>query len=322
MDGLVATGAPAGAAHDKTPVLNPANEQTAGGGLLLEMALEAEGLIALSQHLVIDRPMHSVAAGAAFPHRFVLEDKRAALGLVAAAAGVVELGEGAAHATHTGSFMRIVAIAAADAAFWNGVMEREIKLAALVEVAIKANLRGAARVDDVAPPAPSIDVDAAGTVARFATDFEGIGPFGAQEGVIGGFEWLGDGLVTLGAGFGSDKLCSRNLGRDDQSLFGAHAGDEHQAGEQAGQSESCPRPVRTEEREGVGKAVQSQFHRVMDASRLSRNRVRARQCIKTNATAANNTKSRTLCRLRSTLAERTIRCSLAAGNRRFYAPVA
>ena len=89
MDRLVAAGAPAGAPAQERGVVAPADEELARRGLLLEMALEAEGLIAGNQHSLVYRAMHGVASCAAFPQRFVFKHKRSELRRVALAAGLV-----------------------------------------------------------------------------------------------------------------------------------------------------------------------------------------------------------------------------------------
>ena len=48
-------------------------------GLLLEMALQAERLVALVEQPLINRTVRRMATHATFAQRFVLEDKRTAL---------------------------------------------------------------------------------------------------------------------------------------------------------------------------------------------------------------------------------------------------
>ena len=54
MHRFVAARTPAGAPGNEGPVLNPADQEAACGGLLLKMAFEAKGLIPLGEELVID----------------------------------------------------------------------------------------------------------------------------------------------------------------------------------------------------------------------------------------------------------------------------
>ena len=197
-------------------VIDPADQQSPGGGLLLEMALEAEGLVPFREQLVVHRPVDRVAGGASFAHGLVLEHKRPALGGVAPAAGLVDSGEGRSHAAHARPFVRIVAVAAAQLAFQHGMMKRQVELAALVQVTIKTDLRRAVRIDDVPSTAARFDVDAAGAVTRFAADLDRVGPFGPQVGVRRGFEWFGDRLVALRARVGADELGALDVRWSDQ----------------------------------------------------------------------------------------------------------
>src|SRR5258708_4544331 len=98
-------------------MVKTADLQPSRSGLLLEVALQAKGLVAFGEQLVIDRAVGVVAGGATFPHSFVLEDEWPPLGGVAAAAGIVELGERGAHASDGRTLVRIMAIAAAQFAF-------------------------------------------------------------------------------------------------------------------------------------------------------------------------------------------------------------
>ena len=54
VDRLVAARAPAGASGEERAVIASANEDASGRGLLLEMALQAEILVALHQELLVD----------------------------------------------------------------------------------------------------------------------------------------------------------------------------------------------------------------------------------------------------------------------------
>ena len=56
-------------------MVTTADEQRTAGGLLLEVALQAERLIALRQHPLVHRTVRLVTGKAAFPQRLVLEDK-------------------------------------------------------------------------------------------------------------------------------------------------------------------------------------------------------------------------------------------------------
>ena len=84
------------------------------GRLLLEMALQAQDVIALGEHPRVDRPMGLVASRATLPHSFVFEDKRTALRNVAFTAGFLLRGKSRAPTDNCGPLVRIVTIATTD----------------------------------------------------------------------------------------------------------------------------------------------------------------------------------------------------------------
>src|SRR3954469_9600568 len=95
-------------------MLLSSNENLTGGGLLLEMALQAEHLIAFGKHPRIDRAMRLMAGGAPFTHGFVFEDERPALRDVAFAAGLLFGTEGGSTTYDGLTLVWIVTIAATD----------------------------------------------------------------------------------------------------------------------------------------------------------------------------------------------------------------
>lgn len=69
-------------------------------------------------------------------------------------------------------------------------------------------------------------MDTRGTVARFATDVDGVGTLGDETRVRGGREDFRNGLVALSAGVGTRVGGARNRGRDyHRSLDGGGAGN-------------------------------------------------------------------------------------------------
>ncbi len=74
--------------------------------------------------------------------------------------------------------MRVVTVGAGDLPFQNRMMIREVELASLIEVTLKARFRTFARVDDSFGPTPDFDVDAAGTMARLASSCNGVSAWG------------------------------------------------------------------------------------------------------------------------------------------------
>ncbi len=65
------------------------NEDLAGGGLLLEVTSQTEGLVPLVEHALVDRPVGRMTSDTAFAHGLVLENERSALRGVTLEAGVV-----------------------------------------------------------------------------------------------------------------------------------------------------------------------------------------------------------------------------------------
>jgi hypothetical protein len=53
MHRFMATSAPAGPACQQAGVVKPANDNPAGGSLVLDVTLHAEGVISVDQHLVV-----------------------------------------------------------------------------------------------------------------------------------------------------------------------------------------------------------------------------------------------------------------------------
>src|SRR5947208_324928 len=114
---FMTTRAPAGAPAQERRVVTPADEDLSRGGLLLEMALQAKGMIARDQHALVHRTVRLVAGRASFAQGLVFEYKRAELHRVAFAAGLVFRHQRGAAALDGGSFVRLVAIAAMDLPF-------------------------------------------------------------------------------------------------------------------------------------------------------------------------------------------------------------
>src|ERR1700728_4811120 len=108
----MAATAPAGAARDERRMVHIANQQHAGTGLLLEMALQAQVLIARDEHFLVHAAVRIVADGAAFADGFMFEDKRAALLRMALEAGFIRARRRSRATLDHPALVRIVAIAA------------------------------------------------------------------------------------------------------------------------------------------------------------------------------------------------------------------
>src|SRR2546427_10281502 len=127
MDLFMTTRAPARAPAQERRVIAPADEDAPRRGLLLEMALQAKGLVARDKHALVDRTVRRVAGRASFAQGFVLEHKRAELQRVAFAAGFVFRHQRGATALDGVSFVRLVAIAAMDLPFKDRMMMRKVE---------------------------------------------------------------------------------------------------------------------------------------------------------------------------------------------------
>ena len=124
VNGFVAAGGPTGAAGNETRVVTTTDEETAGGGLLLEVALQTEGLVAGFEHLVVHRPVRGVTHHAAFASCLVLKDERSLLSRVALETGVVGSRQLHAAAQRRISGVGIMTIGARHFAFSNRMSVR------------------------------------------------------------------------------------------------------------------------------------------------------------------------------------------------------
>ena len=85
----MAAGRPARSLWQEITVIDIANENPTRLRLLLEMAFQTEGGVPLGQHPLIDGAVRRVTREAAFAHRFMFENKWAALHGVALETGFV-----------------------------------------------------------------------------------------------------------------------------------------------------------------------------------------------------------------------------------------
>ena len=245
-------------------MLNAADEQLARAGLLLEMTLQTERLVAFGQQFVVHRSVYRVTGDASLTHRFVFEDERPPLGGMTPDAGLVGAGKGGPHPPNAGSFVRIVTIAASHVAFRDGMMKRQVELAPLVEVTIKADLGRTIWIDDVVAPASSVRVDTARSMARFTAHLNGIRPFGHEVRVRGRRKWLGDLLVTISARRRTDKRRPLDMRRRNQRPAGVHARNQRQGSQQPDNAQGNVFPMRLCQAAArfQGGEFRSQFHRL------------------------------------------------------------
>ncbi len=222
VHGRVAAGAPARALAQQQRMFEIADVNfTRARTLDLSVAFQAKVRIAFDQHLPIDGAVRVVANGAAFPQRFVLEDKGAGLLAVALGATFVE----ARHRQPLGSLedvrsVRIVALDTVHSAFQHRMMLGQIELTMRLEVTAQARGGVLAGVDDeLRTPAGGFDVLAAWPVTRFASRLPGhfcILQVNAR--VSAGGENARNIGVAICAGFIADVVRARNFrGRQDRA---------------------------------------------------------------------------------------------------------
>ena len=109
-------------------MINISDKDSAGNALLLEMALQAERVVALVQHSLVDRAVRRMAGDATLANRFVFKNKRTALRRMTLETRVIRVHEhvpaaldrlvhARSAALNRHSLMRIVAIGAAHFPF-------------------------------------------------------------------------------------------------------------------------------------------------------------------------------------------------------------
>lgn len=122
-------------------MVNVRDENLTGRGLLLEVALQTKGLVALREHALVDRAVRGVTGDTALAQGFMFENEWTALRGMTLEAGIVlakeshpatldRLMPSGAAAFDCISLVRIVAIGAADFAFKNWMVMRQIELGA------------------------------------------------------------------------------------------------------------------------------------------------------------------------------------------------
>ncbi len=197
MNGLVAARGPARAARDEGGVIAPTDQQLTTDGLLLIVALQAKGLVAGAEHLVVHRAVRIVAGDAALAGGFMFEDVRALLRRVALDAGVIHVRDLGAAAADRVPVVRIMAVGAGDFTRGDRVGGRKMKFAALVQVALKTRFGRGERVDDRSGATAGLDVKAARAMAGFAPDVLGIVALSEQARMCCGGEPAGDVSVAV-----------------------------------------------------------------------------------------------------------------------------
>jgi hypothetical protein len=140
-------------------VVDISDENMPGLFLFLEMAFQAERLISLVQHPLIDRAVGRMANRTTLTHRLVLINKGPALRCMALEAGFVSAQESKAaaleHLLNIGpaaldrySDVWIMAVSAAHFAFQHRMMMRQLKLCPHFQVTLETSFRRLTRIDD------------------------------------------------------------------------------------------------------------------------------------------------------------------------------
>ena len=211
VDGLMATGTPAGAAQDIARVATGRAHGRIGFlAARISVALDAQGLVAFGKHLLVHRAVGLVAGGAAFLDGVMWENEGTGLGLVAFVAGFVLAAELGAHALDSIARVRVVAIAAAHLAGQHGMAVGQAELGLLVQMALEAGFCGFLGIDDGSLAAAGGDVLAAGAVAGFATHVDGILALGLEFRVVRRAEVADEFFMAGGAFLGADEGRSRD----------------------------------------------------------------------------------------------------------------
>src|SRR5450432_3782794 len=191
--------------------------------LFLEMALQAQRLVALRKHPLINGTVRRMAGHAAFAQGLVLENERSTLRGMTLETGFVLTEQRDPAALEGAADVRVMAIRAANLPFEDRVMMRQLELRADLQVTLKTGLGRTAGIDDRARAAAARDVQTSGTVTRFAADIFRVVSRRFESRVRRGRERSRDLFVTGGARFRADEFSSRNAWRRENSAFGRAA---------------------------------------------------------------------------------------------------
>lgn len=232
MNGLVAARTPTSSLGQFRGMVITADKDFSVRRLLLEMATQAERLVACDQQHRIDAAVRVVASGAAFTNGLMFKHEGTRLRDVAPGADFVGRHKPSPAALAAigdrRAFMWIVTVTASDFALDNGVVRRQIKLCPLVEMALETCLRRLARIDNRLRRTARGHMQAAGPVARFTPDILGVVTGRLQAKMGRGGEAFGDVLMASLASFGTDKGGSWDLRRGHRLRL-AHVGARNHA---------------------------------------------------------------------------------------------
>ena len=247
VHGSVTPRTPARPAADKCGVRDIADKQFTAHGVHLRVAFEAKIIVALHEHLVRDRAMRVVADRAAFAECFMLVNDWPGLFAMALRTCFVEARQ-ARLGPHTerrpmGCFenvraVRIVTLHAVHALLQDGVMVRQPELSVHLNVTLKAGRRFPARINDQLSAASSLDVQAAGSVTRFAPAGLAARQIGNMNACVrAGRKEAREICVAIDAGLVADKGRSFDPGNRDNGALEAGTGGERQSNRRQSQHE-------------------------------------------------------------------------------------
>ena len=248
MDGGMAAGGPASALLEFGPMRHLADVNLASAharALDLGVAPQAKIGIAVDQQLAIDGAVRTVANGAPFTQRFMLEHERLGLLPVTLRAVLIQPrhGQSGGGPENVGA-VRIVALHTIHAAFENGMVLGQAELAVDVEVALEAGGGIFARVDDeFAAAATGLDMLAARAVAGFATALaleHGVLHVDARVRAGGKVPHVGG--MTIDASLVADIMRARHDRRNEAVLGQAAARTEDEQSPQRDSAEGRERP--------------------------------------------------------------------------------
>ena len=193
-------------------MIDISDENVPGLFLLLKVALQAQGRVALVQQTLVYRAMRRMTDHTTLTHCFVLVNERAALRGVALEASLVSAQERKAAgferllniglcAFNSDPFVRLMTIGAAHFAFRHRMMVRQLECCANFQMTLKAGLRRLSRIDDCARSAAALYVQTPRPVTRLAAYVLCVFPLRLQSGVSGCAKIAHDLFVTCRAFF-------------------------------------------------------------------------------------------------------------------------
>jgi len=185
---FVAPGGPTRSLLQEIRVIDISNENVPRYFLLLKMAFQTKGGVAVVQQALIHGAVRRMADSATLTHRLVLVHPWAALLCVTLKAGFVSAQESKAATFECllnvrrctfkcDPLVRFMAIAAAHLAFRHRMMMRQLERRANIQVTLETCFRRLPWIDNGATAPAGLDVQTPGPVARLAAHVLGVFAF-------------------------------------------------------------------------------------------------------------------------------------------------